>query len=365
MKLITVNANEVALVTKRGKILYVLYEGRHWVFWGRKVTIYPITKPIVIDDNWQVLLESEALQDVVEVVEINDNEIGIELKDELYSRVYAPCKVMYWNGAVKYRVIKVDITNPKVSADIPNYILQKPAVAQYLKVYPVESYQRALLLIDGKLIEELGPGIYYYWKSDKAVVVKAIDTRIQSLAVSGQEILTKDKAAIRINMNAQYKVTDIIKALVESKDYDEQIYSALQLQLRAYIGSMTLDQLLATKEAVGEYVSVSVKEALEILGVQLLSCGIKDIILPGDVKDIMNQVLIAQKKAQANTIMRQEETASTRSLLNTAKLLEENTMLMKLKEMEYMEKIADKIGEITVNGGSQVMDQLKTLMLGK
>lgn len=88
-------------------------------------------------------------------------------------------------------------------------------------------------------------------------------------------------------------------------------------------------------------------------------------ILTGDMKDIMNQVLIAQKKAQANVIMRREETASTRSLLNTAKLMEENDMLYKLKEMEYVEKIAEKIGEITVSGNGNMVTQLKEIFSGK
>jgi len=94
-------------------------------------------------------------------------------------------------------------------------------------------------------------------------------------------------------------------------------------------------------------------------GVELMSCGIRDIILPGEVKEIMNQVLVAEKKAQANIITRREETASTRSLLNTAKLMEENDMLFKLKEMEYIEKIADKINAISLAGGNQVLEQLK------
>jgi hypothetical protein len=76
-------------------------------------------------------------------------------------------------------------------------------------------------------------------------------------------------------------------------------------------------------------------------------------------------VLVAEKKAQANTIMRREETASTRSLLNTAKLMEENTMLWKLKEMEYVEKIADKVGEITVNGNGVLVEQLKQIFTPK
>jgi regulator of protease activity HflC (stomatin/prohibitin superfamily) len=91
--------------------------------------------------------------------------------------------------------------------------------------------------------------------------------------------------------------------------------------------------------------------------------GVKDIVLPGDVKEIMNQVLVAEKRAQANVIMRREETASTRSLLNTAKLMEENAMLFKLKEMEYVEKIAEKIQTIQLSGGGQLVDQLKQLFV--
>jgi len=71
------------------------------------------------------------------------------------------------------------------------------------------------------------------------------------------------------------------------------------------------------------------------------------------------------KLITANIITRREETASTRSLLNTAKLMEDNSMLFKLKEMEYVEKIADKIGKITVSGNGQVIDQLKDIFSGK
>ena len=135
--------------------------------------------------------------------------------------------------------------------------------------------------------------------------------------------------------------------------------------VREYIGQCTLDELLANKTSAGSYIMAYVEDKAADLGVKVHSCGIRDIILPGDVKEIMNQVLIAEKKAQANVIMRREETASTRSLLNTAKLMEDNEMLFRLKEMEYIEKISEKIGEITVNGGNQVMDQLRGLMSNK
>jgi len=103
------------------------------------------------------------------------------------------------------------------------------------------------------------------------------------------------------------------------------------------------------------------KYRVKHLGVKVVDAGIRDIILPGDIKEIMNQVLVAQKKAQANTISRREETAATRSLLNTAKLMDYNPMLYQLKEMEYVEKIAEKIGEITVSGNGGMVKQLKDI----
>ncbi|WP_243643656.1 slipin family protein [uncultured Tenacibaculum sp.] len=179
--------------------------------------------------------------------------------------------------------------------------------------------------------------------------------------MSGQELLTKDKAAIRVNFYTTYKVTDIEKALLANKDYEKQLYVAMQLALREYIGTYTLDELLDNKEDISNLVLEATKKVVNKLGVVVIDCGIRDVILPGDMKEIMNQVLLAQKKAQANSITRREETAATRSLLNTAKLMENNEMLFKLKEMEYVEKIADKIGEITVSGNGNMVKQLKDI----
>jgi len=117
----------------------------------------------------------------------------------------------------------------------------------------------------------------------------------------------------------------------------------MQLALREYIGAYTLDEILERKESISTQVVAAIKDKTSEMGIDLLSAGVKDIILPGDVKDIINQVLIAEKKAQANVIMRREETASTRSLLNTAKIMDENKTLYRLKELEYIERISEKI----------------------
>jgi regulator of protease activity HflC (stomatin/prohibitin superfamily) len=92
-------------------------------------------------------------------------------------------------------------------------------------------------------------------------------------------------------------------------------------------------------------------EQAKAQGLDIETLGIKDIILPGDMKEIMNQVVQAEKAAQANLIRRREETAATRSLLNTAKLMEQNPLLLRLKELESLERVTERVGNLTLFGG--------------
>jgi regulator of protease activity HflC (stomatin/prohibitin superfamily) len=279
--------------------------------------------------------------------------------------VLLPGRYTYWKGATEFTFVKADLSKVEITEGIDVNTLVRKEVLPYVRVYAVEAYEKGILFIDGKFIRILETGVYYFWKNPIGVAVMKTDLRQQQLEVSGQEILTKDKAALRVSFYTQYKVTDILKALTETKDYEKQLYILMQLALREYIGTLTLDELLEKKEAIATYVLSALKEKTGTLGVEVKDCGVRDIILPGEMKEIMNQVLVAQKKAEANVIMRREETASTRSLLNTAKLMEENAMLFKLKEMEYVEKIADKINSISLSGGNQIVDQLKEIFVPK
>src|SRR5690606_20782235 len=207
----------------------------------------------------------------------------------------------------------------------------------------------------------LDSGTYYWWKNAATIAVNKADMRVIAMEISGQEILTKDKVQIRVNFSVNYQINDIVKALLENKEYEKQLYTLMQLVLRRYIGQMTLDELMENKAEIAKYVIEGTAKEADALGLVLRNGGVEDIILPGDVRDIMNQVLVAEKRAQANSITRREETASTRSLLNTAKLMEENTMLFKLKEMEYIEKIAEKINTISVSGSTNIVSELKQI----
>jgi hypothetical protein len=352
-------------VFRNGNYKNVVMEGVYWFLPNEEVFQYDMTKPFHPSIDLNILLRDEQLANMLTVVEVRDSEIALQYENGNFRTVLSPGRYAYWKGVTDYSFTKADLSKIEVTENIDTNTIMRKEVLPYVRVFAVESFEKGILLIDGKFSKVLDTGVYYFWKNAVVISVLKADLRQLQLEVSGQEILTKDKAALRVNFYTQYKVIDIIKALIENKDYEKQLYILMQLALREFIGTLSLDELLDKKESVSAYVLASLEGKANNLGVEIRDCGVRDIILPGEVKEIMNQVLVAQKKAEANVIMRREETASARSLLNTAKLMEENTMLFKLKEMEYVEKIADKINSISLSGGNQIVDQLKDIFVPK
>lgn len=361
MKRIRINKGKVGLVFRNDDYIKILKAGKHWVRFSDKVGICNMSQPFTLSMELNILLQDAELASMLDVIEVLDNEIVLKYENDVFMEVLKPGRYAFWKGVTNFSFERMDRTQTEKITNVKEIILTRPELGSYVRCYRVESYEKGLLFINGALTKELDNGVYYFWNNSTPIAVMKADLRQTQLEISGQELLTKDKAAIRLSFFASYKVVDTMKALTENQDYKKQLHITLQLALREYVGTLTLDEILERKEEVTQFVMESAKVKVIDFGVELLDGGIRDIILPGEVREIMNQVLIAQKKAQANTITRREETASTRSLLNTAKLMEDNQMLFKLKEMEYVEKIADKINTISLSGGGQVVDQLKEI----
>jgi regulator of protease activity HflC (stomatin/prohibitin superfamily) len=365
MKRVRINAYQVGLVFKNGVYQRLLTEGKYWFWDNVQVLVYDLTKPFVAPVELNILLKDEALAGMLDVIEIKDNELVLVYENGLFRQVLTPGRYTFWKSTIAYRFLRADVSKIEITEDIDRTVLQNRLLQPFVRSSEVQSYEKALLFVDSKYVGVLEPGVYTWWKNSIPVYVAKVDVRQQQMEINGQEILTRDKAALRINAWAQYKVVDMEKAVLENKEWEKQLYVSFQLALREYISGFSFDELLDKKESMAPFILQRVSEKAGALGIEVLGFGIRDIILPGDVKEIMNSVLIAEKKAQANSIMRREETASTRSLLNTAKLMEENAMLWKLKEMEYVEKIADKISNISVNSNGDLVGQLKQIFVSK
>ena len=363
MKRVRINNGKIGLVYRSGDYHRTLTTGTYLLFPFEEVTIHNMSQPFEPNRDLNYYLKDEKLFNLIDLVLVKDNEIALVFENGNFNKVLKSGRYAYWKGDTKFTFTIVDLNNLEIGNEIDGYLRKHPLLREYVKVLCVESYEKGLLIINNQFQRELEMGEYFFWVGNKQVSILKADLRQTQLELSGQELLTKDKAALRINFFAAYKVVNAVAALIDNKDFERQLYVLLQLALREYVGSLTLDELMERKTEVSAYVLQAVKLASAALGVEVTNGGVRDIILPGEVREIMNQVLVATKQAQANIIMRREETASTRSLLNTAKLMEENEMLFKLKEMEFVEKIAEKINTISLSGNSQVIDQLKQIFV--
>jgi regulator of protease activity HflC (stomatin/prohibitin superfamily) len=297
---------------------------------------------------------------------MSDEEVGLFYLNDMLMGIVAPGeRVFVWKDAGQARMERLNVAESILVESTLMTVIKRRGVnaissviksagtvvkAPILEV-SIEHGQSGILYVDGKIDKVLEPGNYGFWRVNQEVQVKVMDRKNITLEVSGQEILTKDRVSIRINLTANVKVVDVIAAVGQVADVFDYIYKTMQLALREAVGTRTLDDLLMNKLYINETVGELVITDLQSVGVELIRVGVKDIILPGEMKAILNQVVEAQKAAEANVIKRREETAATRSLHNTAKMMENNPLLLRLKELESLEKVAESVDKINVYGG--------------
>ena len=356
--------NERALVYLNRTLQTIAEPGVYWRFdlLGRmQWQLYDVNQPRFSHPQLDVLLAEnvELMSRYFTVYELTADQVGLVYRNDCLVDIVAPAtRAVYWNGPVDINVeIESLGTEAEIRSDLARQLIRArdrqliDAVRNTVLPVEVGSDQVGLLMIDGNLVRTLTPGVYAFWRYNHEVKVELVETRIQAMDVSGQEILTNDKVSLRVNLAAQYRVSDPVQARRTSVNIIETLYASLQFALRQAIGTRTLDVLLANKSELDGMITSTVAEQISDYGVEIVKVGVKDIILPGEMKEIMNRVVEAENAAQANVIKRREETAATRSLLNTAKLMDENPTLMRLKELETLEKVTEKVDRLTVFGG--------------
>ncbi len=371
-KRIVIAEHERGIHLKEGSLVNILGAGVYR-FWDpqdkHRVIKQDLTNPEFSNPQLDIWLrQQEALfQQHFQIVETTAEQIGLVYKNNHLQQVLLPdSRVLYWRDAVTMQVTLLDISKDfRIEKKLATYLRfnqQKPqfrTLMNYVQIAEVAAQQVGLLYVEGELQDTLLPGIHAFWMFHHSIRLESIDLRMQSIEVQGQEILTKDKVSLRINLSANYRVADAVTARSQLGEYVAYLYRTLQFALRQVVATRTLDELLGDKAALDAELFKPVCADLGRYGVEVVSLGVKDVILPGDMKDILNQVVSAEKIAQANVIRRREETAATRSLLNTAKLMDENPTLLRLKELETLEKVTERIGNLTVFGGLDgVLDSL-------
>jgi regulator of protease activity HflC (stomatin/prohibitin superfamily) len=354
---IVVKDDERAFLTRDGRFERMLGPGRFTAFdYGRRLAADVVKVVRAEVPAERALLIARTHPDVAaehfEIVQVGPNEVAIvSLDGEPKHQVLPNTTRAFWKTVTRVEVERIDAG---AEVRVAKRHLDKLDLARVPLVVHgiVEAHEAGLLFVDGKLTERLPAGRHAFWAVGRTVKIGKVDTRPTPLEVTAQEILTKDRVGIRVTLTAFTRVVDPEKAALAAGDVANTVYRLVQFAIREAVATRTLDEILAARDTIDREVRGFVTERAKDLGVEIGEIGVKDVILPGDVRELLNKVVEAERTAKANLIRRQEETAATRSLLNTARLMEDNPLLLRLKELEALEKLVEKVGRIDLHAGN-------------
>ncbi len=354
---LTLKETQRAVVLQRGKLSDILTVGEHTLpRRNTDVQIHDLGTPRFTSVYAEALIRTRP--DLVEThlmaVETGADEVSVvNLNGRAHEVITPDTRALYWLDAGVWSVERLSLAETHEVDKRLAERLMRSGLTKALTSVEVAEGKVGILSVDGVVEKVLTPGTYWYWVLGRKHVVKLVDTRWQTHEVTGQELLTSDRVTIRVNLAADYRVVDPLVAVTSVKDYAEALHLALQLAYRKTLGAVTLDALLADKVAVSGEAGGKVRTEMLKIGIEVGEIALKDVILPGEMREILNRVVLAEKEAEANVIRRREETNATRSLLNTAKVMADNPVMLRLKELEALESIAGKVERLTVHNGTE------------
>ncbi len=357
-KRVVIGDGERGLVYRNRRFERVLVPGVYRLFdpLGRsEVIVHAITQGAYMGRDAEMLIDTlgSTLPQHFVLADIGTVQVGLLIRNGKLEDVLPPgTRTLYWRGPAAIEVQTLPLGDGlQVPTDVQRRLRQLGTLSRVAVCMDVPAESQGLVFVDGKLFAPFGPGAYAFWNFQKNITTDVIDLRVQSVEVSGQELLTRDKVSLRVNLAASMRVTDAVAMRTRVAKAGDYLYRELQYGLRRAVSAKTLDELLGDKACLDADIFGYVRGSVSGFGIEVLGVGVKDVILPGEMREILNAVVQAEKQAQANVIRRREEANATRSLLNTAKLIEDSPVLMRLKELEALEKVTEKIDKLTVFGG--------------
>jgi regulator of protease activity HflC (stomatin/prohibitin superfamily) len=310
----------------------------------------------------EVIVKSGRLGTEARVLDLKDHQRAVVWTDGRIDAVLGPGLHVLWTVFHDVGVEIIDGRAIRFEHQELAHVLEARGSTTLLDSIHVEPGHVALFFQDGKHTATLEPGTHAYWIGLGEVRVVDIDRREQIVDVAGQEIMTADRVTLRLNAVVTHRVIDPLKAVTVVEDFRQALYREAQLALRAVVGTKSLDVLLEAKDTTAKELRQIVKRRAIVFGVEVHDLGIRDVILPGDMKELLNKVTEAKKAAEANLITRREEIAAMRSQANTARILESNPTLMRLRELEVLEKIASNTQMKVVLGEKGLADRVVKLI---
>jgi regulator of protease activity HflC (stomatin/prohibitin superfamily) len=203
----------------------------------------------------------------------------------------------------------------------------------------VAAWERAVVLRDGTVVRVVDPGRHRRRGREQWWV---IDVRARSTVIPPQEVLTSDGLQVRVSLILAFSIIDARAWLTVSVDPGSELHTRAQVALRAAVATRTLDELLASREAISAGFA-GIREAALAIGADVTSFEVRDITLPQELRQAFTAPALAKAEGAAKLERARGEAAAVRSLANTAAVLEAHPSLLQLRALERAGSVVVKI----------------------
>ena len=224
-------------------------------------------------------------------------------------------------------------------------------------IVTIYEYERGIRYSKGRFHGLLNPG--QYWFLPLVTTVDKVDLRPGYITINNQEILTLDGISVKISLAVNYEIIDPIAAKNSSENYMDSLYILLQLAIREIFSTINLDQVLEKRNVLNKELIKHAADNIGNLGIKLHSASIKDITFNSEIKKAYSKVIQAQKEGLASLEKARSESATLRSLANTAKILENNPGLMQLRIFQTLGESSGNTVVLNISDGNLAVKTTK------
>ena len=196
-------------------------------------------------------------------------------------------------------------------------------------------WERAVVFRLGKFTQVKGPGLF-------AIVplidqLRRIDTRVQTIQIARQQVITKDNVPVSIDAVLFFKVLSASDAVIKVQDFRYAISQYARTSLRDVIGQMTLDQLLAEREEIEAAIARHVERDTGAWGLQVVGIRMEDIDMPEELKKMMSRQASAEREKRANITKAEGDKEAAVNLAAAARTMSESPGAMHLRTLQTVD----------------------------
>lgn len=199
----------------------------------------------------------------------------------------------------------------------------------------IQQYETSIVFRLGKFHRTMGPGLNFIIPIiDRSVT---IDMRVLTIDIPRQQAITKDNVPVSINGVVYFKVADASKAIINVQDYVYAVSQYAQTALRDVVGGMSLDDVLAERQKIGEQIEIIVEKQAKTWGLEIDSIKMQDIELPEDLKRIMSRQASAEREKRANITKSEGDKLAAQNLSDAARIMATTPGAMQLRTLQSID----------------------------